>query len=267
MRFVLYNICYGTGPKLHQLLGLTGRNLRRIEVFLRDLEPDLVGLVEVDYGSFRSGRKNQVELLAASLGTYHCYSMKYGEQSLWRRIPVFNRQGNAFLARDRICNKTFHYFDSGMKRLVIELELEHVVVYLVHLSLGARTRHQQIAALFNLVKRTSKPCIVAGDFNALWGEQEIDLFLAATGLQSANVDSLPTFPSHRPNRHLDFVLHSPQIEISDFQIPQVTFSDHLPLVVDFHVRVAHDRRKQERAGHTFSSLSETLTSVLPRPVN
>jgi endonuclease/exonuclease/phosphatase family metal-dependent hydrolase len=266
MRFVLYNICYATGPKLHQLLGVTGKNLRRIEGFLRDLQPDLVGLVEVDYGSFRSGRKNQVELLAESLGTYHSYSMKYGEGSLWRRVPVFNRQGNAILARDRIRNETFHYFNSGMKRLVIELELDHVVVYLVHLSLGARTRQQQIAALFNLVKRTSKPCIVAGDFNAFWGEQEIDLFLAATGLQSANIEELPTFPSHRPTRHLDFILHSPQIEIVDFQIPRVTYSDHLPLVFDFNVNVGVDLRKQDRAAHCFSSLSETLAGVFPGPV-
>lgn len=246
MRFVLYNICYGTGPKPHHLMEMSGRSLRRIEGFLRDLNPDLVGLVEVDYGSFRSGRKNQVELLAESLGHYHSYSMKYGEKSLWRRIPVFNRQGNAFLARDRIRNETFHYFDSGMKRLVIELELEHVVVYLVHLSLGARTRQQQIAALFNLVKRTTKPCIVAGDFNVFWGEQEIDLFLAATGLQSANVEALPTFPSKRPTRHLDFILCSPEIEIVDFQIPRVTYSDHLPLVVDFNVNVGMNLRGRGR---------------------
>jgi endonuclease/exonuclease/phosphatase family metal-dependent hydrolase len=266
MRFVLYNICYGTGPKPHHLLGMTGRNLRRIEGLLRDLQPDLVGLVEVDYGSLRSGRKNQVELLAESLGAYHCYSMKYGESSFWRRVPVFNRQGNAILARDKICNETFHYFDSGMKRLVIELELERLVVYLVHLSLRARTRQQQIAALFNLVQRTSKPCIVAGDFNVFWGEQEINLFLEATGLQSANVEALPTFPSRRPTRHLDFVLHSPEIEIVDFQIPRVTYSDHLPLVVDFNVVVGLDLRKQSRAAHKFSSLSESLASVLPSPV-
>ncbi len=246
MRFVLYNICYGTGPKFHQLLGVTGKQLRRIEGFLRELEPDLVGLVEIDFGSFRSGRKNQVELLAESLGHYHSYSMKYDQSSLWRHVPIFNRQGNAFLARDRIHNETFHYFDSGMKRLVIELELDHLVVYLVHLSLGARTRQQQLNALFNLVKRADKPCIVAGDFNVFWGEQEIDLFLAATGLRSVNTGELPTFPSHRPTRHLDFILCSPEIEVVNFQIPRVRFSDHLPLVLDFNVQVECDRRAQNR---------------------
>ncbi len=40
------------------------------------------------------------------------------------------------------------FFDRGMKRLVIELELEHLVVYLVHLALGGKTRHQQLANLY-----------------------------------------------------------------------------------------------------------------------
>jgi len=249
MRFVLYNIRYATGTSAHGFMRPSHKNLERIGSFLRELEPDIVGLVEVDYGSYRMGRKNQVELLADSLGHYHSYSCKYGKQSFWRHIPIVNRQGNAFLARDRIRNETFHFFDRGMKRLVIELELDHLVVYLVHLSLGGKTRHQQLANLYELVKMTTKPCIVAGDFNMLWGEREIDLFLAATGLQNANSDSLPTYPSRNPCRHLDFILHSPEIAVCHFQVPKVMFSDHLPVVVDFDVKVEHDQRSAVRESH------------------
>ena len=246
MRFVLYNIRYATGLKARNFFRSSRKNLEQIRGFLCDLEPDVVGLIEVDQGSYRSGGKNQAELLAESLGHYHSHSIKYGENSLWRRVPVVRKQGNAFLARDRIRNETFHFFDQGMKRLIIELELEHVAVYLVHLSLGARTRHQQLSALYELVKKARKPCIVAGDFNALWGENEIDLFLAASGLQNANLRSLPTYPSQKPHRHLDFVLFSQGILLRDFQVPRVPFSDHLPLVVDFDVKVEIDRRQSPR---------------------
>jgi endonuclease/exonuclease/phosphatase family metal-dependent hydrolase len=249
MRFVLYNIRYATGIKAHGFVRTSHKNLERIGDFLRELEPDIVGLVEVDYGSYRMGRKNQVELLAESLGHYHSYSCKYGKKSFWRHVPVVNRQGNAFLARDRIRNETFHFFDRGMKRLVIELELEHLVVYLVHLALGGKTRHQQLANLYDLVKMTTKPCVVAGDFNMLWGEQEIDLFLAATGLQNANISGFPTYPSRNPNRHLDFILHSKEITIRDFQVPDVILSDHLPVVVDFDVQVDKDHRSAPRDSH------------------
>jgi len=251
MRFVLYNIRYATGLKAHNFLRSSQKNLELIRGFLHELEPDVVGLIEVDHGSYRTGGKNQAELLAESLGHYHSHSIKYGEKSLWRHVPVVRKQGNAFLARDRIRNETFHFFDQGMKRLVIELELEYVVVYLVHLALGARTRHQQLSALYELVKKTEKPCVVAGDFNALWGENEINLFLAASGLQNANLHRLPTYPSRKPYRHLDFVLFSKGILLRDFQVPRVPFSDHLPLVVDLDVEVELEMRKGSRPQHCF----------------
>lgn len=255
MRFLLYNMRYATGPRIHNYMSPSQRNLERITNFMKELQPDVVGLIEVDQGSYRTNGKNQAEQLAGALGHYHSHSIKYGHNSFWRRIPVLKQQGNAFLARDRIRNETFHYFQRGMKKLVIELELEHVVVYLVHLSLGARTRHHQLRNLYTMVKNTEKPCIVAGDFNMLWGEEEIDLFLAATGLQNANINNLPTFPSNRPRRHLDFVLHSKEISVKSFEVPRINFSDHLPVVVDFDVKVDHDQRKEQRGSHCFCALS------------
>ena len=264
MRFVLYNMRYATGPKMHNYVRKTSKNLGRITTFLRELEPDLIGLVEVDHGSYRSNGENQVELLAKSLGHYHSHAIKYGQRSFWRHVPVLKTQGNAFLARDRIRNETFHFFDQGMKRLVIELEFEHLIVYLVHLSLGARTRHQQLSALYELVKKTDRPCLVAGDFNMLWGESEIDMFLAATGLQNANTQGLPTFPSKNPQRHLDFILHSKEITVRDFQVPRVPFSDHLPLVVDFDVEVEHDLRTEPRPAHCYCPEDDPLAAVVAR---
>lgn len=247
MRFLLYNIRYATGRRAHGFLGPSRRNLERITAFLEEEQPDLVGLIEVDHGSYRSGGRNQSELLAESLGHYHAHAVKYRENSLWSRVPVLRKQGNAFLARDRIRQTTFHFFDQGMKRLVLELELEHAVAYLVHLSLGVRARHRQLRALYQMVRRTNKPHLVAGDFNMLMGEEEIDLFLAATGLQNANREGLPTYPSRNPRRHLDFVLYSKGIEVRDFRVPRVELSDHLPLVVDLDVEVAMDKRRRPRA--------------------
>ena len=239
MRFVLYNIRYGTGGKRDLpwsgYLRRTGPNLGRITDFLRPLNPDIVGLVEVDAGSYRSGRKNQAELMAADLGHYHTYRSKYSESGFAQSVPILNKQGNAFLTRDEIHNEEFHYFERGMKRLVIELELENLTVFLVHLALRYRIRHGQLDELYTLVKGTAKPHIVAGDFNSHWGDREIRLFLAATGLLNPNEEGLPSFPSRSPRRQLDFILHSPEVRPQRFLVPQVTHSDHLPLLMDFEV--------------------------------
>ncbi len=134
------------------------------------------------------------------------------------------------------------------------------MVFRVHLALGARARHQQLNALYVLVKKT-RPLPGGGDFNMLWGERESDLFLAATGLQNANTAVLPTFPSDKPQQHLDFVPHSREIRVRKFQVPRVTYSDHLPLVVDFEGEVEEERRRAPREpicqGPEYDSLAGT----------
>ena len=238
MRFVLYNIRYGTGNKIcrmpwSRMLRRTHQNLSDLITFLRSLSPDIVGLVEVDAGSYRSGRLNQAQQMAEALGHYHAYRSKYAETAWFGRMPLLADQGNAFLARDTIYGERFHYFKKGMKRLVIELELENLVVFLVHLSLTFRTRHNQLSDLYALLRETRKPYIVAGDFNALWGQDELRLFCAATHLCNADPCERPTFPSWAPKRQLDFILHSPEIRAERLEVPQVAYSDHLPVVLDF----------------------------------
>jgi endonuclease/exonuclease/phosphatase family metal-dependent hydrolase len=243
MRFLLYNIRYatGTGAAFHLPIPGAGylrsnsRVLSGITRFIKQQDPDIVGLVEVDTGSIRSGRVNQAEVIADSLGHYSTYQCKYGANSLNTFVPIVNKQANAFLASPRVEGERFHYFDTGIKRLIIELELDDVCVFLVHLSLKFRHRHAQLRQVFELVKRSHKPVIVGGDFNTFWGDNEMALFMEASGLRSANRERLPSYPSRNPRLELDFILYTRGIEIDAFEVPSVTFSDHRPLICDFHV--------------------------------
>jgi endonuclease/exonuclease/phosphatase family metal-dependent hydrolase len=241
MRLLLYNIRYaaGTGARFNlpvpgagYLIGNRGC-LEEITRFIGANDPDVVGLIEVDTGSIRTGMVNQADLIAERLGHYSTYQCKYGEDSLNTMLPIVRKQANAFLAAPRVHGERFHYFDTGIKRLIIELELEDVAIFLVHLSLKYRHRHFQLRHLYELVSRSQKPVIVAGDFNTFWGEHEIYLFMQASGLTSANERGLPSYPSHAPRKELDFILYSKGIEPRSFQIPQVRHSDHLPLIFDF----------------------------------
>ncbi len=243
MRLLLYNIRYavGGGASLHMPLPGAGyvignqNVLPEITRFIRSVDPDIVGLIEVDTGSIRSRMINQAESIAGSLGMNTSYETKYGEKSINHMLPIVRKQGNAFMAAQRVHGEKFHYFDTGIKRLIIELEMQDFAVFLVHLSLKYRHRHLQLRRLYDLVDATSKPVIVAGDFNTFWGENEIYLFMKAAGLRSANVNSLPTYPSRAPRRELDFILYQDGITVTDFRVPSVRHSDHLPLICDFSV--------------------------------
>ena len=255
MRLLVYNIRYatGTGPAFHLPVPGAGylrssrQILERITDFIAERDPDIVGLIEVDTGSIRSGMINQTEFIASHLKHYSTYQCKYGEDSLNQFMPIVRKQANAFLAAPRVHGERFHYFETGIKKLIIELELENVAVFLVHLSLKFRHRHYQLRHLHQLVRRQTKPVIVAGDFNTFWGEHEIYLFMQAAGLRSANVAGLPSYPSRWPRKELDFILYGQGIVPKAFDIPTVPLSDHLPLVFDFEIDPAHVRAPVEEA--------------------
>lgn len=241
MRFLLYNIRYGAGHGTHfhlpfpyaGYLRRSGSQLKKIAEFINTVEPDILGLVEVDGGSFRTDQQCQARNLADQLGMYHVIETKYAFGSVAKRMPLLRTQGNAILSNMEIISHRFHYFEEGVKRLIIQACMERVTVFLVHLSLTFRNRHYQLERLYRLIREVDRPLILAGDFNVLWGDRELDLFLGATGLVSANPDKLPSFPSRAPKRELDFILHSPELNVVNFQIPGVTFSDHAPLICDF----------------------------------
>lgn len=253
MRFLLYNIAYGAGvgTRLHfpfpfaGHLKSTGKNLGQILDFIRSVNPDIVGLVEVDSGSFRSGRDNQAEIIASELDYHHVFESKYFENSVVQMLPVVNKQGNAVLLNQPFCYTRFHYFSVGVKRLVIEVGLPEVVVFLVHLSLKFRHRQYQLTELYSLVRAVDRPVIVAGDFNTFRGSRELQLFLAAANLESANGLGEPSYPSRSPKMQLDFIFHSPEIRTNGFDIPSVRLSDHAPLVWDFEVAAAEPAWRPE----------------------
>ena len=243
MRLLLYNIRYavGGGASMHMPIPGAGYVLGNQSVlpditrFIKTVDPDIVGLIEVDTGSIRSRMVNQAEKIASDLGMNTSYETKYGEKSINQILPIVRKQGNAFMAAQRVHGEKFHYFETGIKRLIIELEMEEFAVFLVHLSLKYRHRHLQLRHLHDLIEKTEKPVIVAGDFNTFWGENEIYLFMRAAGLTSANVDSVPTYPSRAPRKELDFVLYQEGIEVQKLEIPNIRLSDHLPLICDFEV--------------------------------
>jgi endonuclease/exonuclease/phosphatase family metal-dependent hydrolase len=241
MRFLLYNIRYGAGIGRHFHLPVpysgylkhTNGNFQNIVDFIKSVSPDIIGLIEVDIGSFRSEKSNQAEDIAREMSQHPVYQSKYSVASIVQKVPVLNKQGNAILTNQKIKSQKFHYFREGIKRLVIELELEEFSVFLAHLSIKFRHRHYQLQDLHAMIKRQKKPVIVAGDFNVFWGDRELQLFLSATGLKNANISGEPSHPSRSPRRQLDYIFHSPQIRITGFQIPQVKLSDHAPLICDF----------------------------------
>ncbi len=243
MRFVLYNVRYGTGSGIHYHLPVPYSGcLRRTEgAFLRiaeyvaKLSPDIVGLVEADLGSFRQNGCCQPGTMASKMGGTHFSACQYRPGAALSRTPLLKSQGNAVVTKLPVLSTTAHSFRRGIKRSLLEVEFDEFILYLVHLSLGYRVRTKQIAELAERCAAAEKPMIVAGDGNTYAGRREFYPLIKALRLRNANAENLPTYPSSMPTLPLDFVLYSRGIVVDEFRVPRVRFSDHLPVVCDFRV--------------------------------
>ena len=243
MRLLVYNIRYGAGigrqfhfpfPYSGYLKPVNG-NFEKIVQYIKTVNPDIIGLLETDLGSYRVEYRSQVERIADDLNHEAVCQGKYDIDSFISRVPLLSKQGNAVLTSRPIKRKRFHYVQDGVKRLIIEVEFADVTLFLVHLSLKYRHRQNQLIDLLSVVANCTKPVIVAGDFNAVRGQRELSMFLSASGLVSANESGTASWPSRAPVLELDYIFHSPNIRSKQFRIPRVRLSDHMPLLWDFEV--------------------------------
>jgi endonuclease/exonuclease/phosphatase family metal-dependent hydrolase len=104
-----------------------------------------------------------------------------------------------------------------------------VLVVLLHLSLGERSRHQQLSYVRSLIKDEAH-VVVMGDMNSHLSGLLFDSPLADTSLLPA-ADSKPTYPSWRPALTLDHVLVTPSLTIRSCDVLDCNLSDHRPVAV------------------------------------
>jgi len=217
----------------------------RIVDELKQLHLDILALVEIDTGSFRS-KKDEVLFFENKLGLYNAVErVKYpfeGWLKLFHFVPILDMQANAILTKYSLGGIRYHVLHEGTKRVVIEATASTpapVTLLLAHLALGYGARHKQISELAHIVNRISTPVILMGDFNTFRGEEELTWLLSSTHLENlfkiSHSGTVLTQPTYHPKRRLDYVLTSPQIHVNDYSVLRFPFSDHLPLLVDFEV--------------------------------
>ena len=242
MKFMVYNIAYGTGaPKnrLDQVFGLyrymhTGRkHLEKVIDCIAEMKPDVTGLLEVDNGSLRTGYLNQGELIGHALHQTVYSAVKYAPGSVSRKIPILRRQSNIFLTAGKKQPCAFHYLQDGMKRLALEIEVGGIRFFLLHLALGKTVRQKQLRTLTEILCQLKSPYLIGGDFNVFSGTSELEHFMDRLGLCSANRSGHPTFPVWKPVQQLDYILYSKGIEPVRFTVGTEQASDHLPIMLEF----------------------------------
>ena len=239
LRLLSFNIQVGISTERYRhyltrswqhLLPHNGRagNLQKIGKLLSDF--DLVALQEADGGSLRSGFVNQVEHLA-QLGAF-----PYWYQQLNRNLGRFAQHSNGVLSRLKPQLLEDHPLPGPAGRGAILVRFGEgeaaLIVVMMHLALGAKTRALQLGYIRELIGGYRHQ-VLMGDMNTHAADLLEHSPLRDLGLVAPQVEA--TFPSWRPQRCLDHILLSSSLTLERVEVLAQPISDHLPVAVEIRL--------------------------------
>jgi endonuclease/exonuclease/phosphatase family metal-dependent hydrolase len=237
LRLLSFNIQVGIGTRRYREYvthgwkhvlphGSRATNLQRIADVIEQF--DVVALQEVDAGSLRSGFVNQVEYLADRARFPYWYAQ------LNRDLGPIAQHGNGLLSRVEPRGLEDHKLPGtipGRGAIVTRLSFGDldILLVLLHLSLGERSRQRQLSYVRELIDGEDH-VVIMGDMNSHLTPLLFGSPLSDTALVGANVME-PTFPSWRPAVALDHILLTPSLEVEACRVLDCELSDHRPLSV------------------------------------
>ena len=193
---------------------------------------DIVGLQEADPGSLRSGFTNQTHYLAERAG------FEYWSHQPNRRVGAVASSANGLLSRLEPLEVINHALPGriGGRGVLISRFGEGdagLTVAVAHLSLGAQSRRSQLAFIAEVLS-DHPHAVLMGDFNCTSDCAEMDVLYRGTGLQPPAC-AVHTFPSWRPQRAIDHILVTGNLQCANTQALPAAFSDHLALSTELVV--------------------------------
>lgn len=214
-------------------LPFTGRleNLDRVASFISQF--DVVGLQEMDAGSVRSQFVDLTAYLSDRAGFPHAFTR------VNRDLGALAKHSMGLLTRMEPAQVTMHRLPGAIPgRGAIEARFslggdDSLVLFLVHLALGRRTRMAQLDYVAEQIA-SAPHAIVMGDFNCPPDSREMQQLIMKTGLLDP-VPSAATYPSWDPRRIFDHILLTPDLGVSEMRVYNVNLSDHLPVGIEIQL--------------------------------
>lgn len=223
LRVMSYNIHHGEGTDKKI-------DLERIARVINSVEPDLVGLQEVDENVPRSKNIDQREILDELTGLCGSFASSielnggyYGNANLTRWIADLD-------------DRELPNPDDGERRRVIKLVVkqtkQHQPFYFLNTHFDNRpkeaTRLESAKFINELVKKDGDaPMIMVGDFNST-PESETHKELLKTWTRT-NKEPLPTIPVEKPSKQIDYIFVKPANRFRILKtevLPEAVASDH-----------------------------------------
>jgi len=226
LRILAYNIHHGEG--MDEVI-----DLERIATLIRDVDPDLVTLQEVDSVVARTGGVDQAAVLGELTGMQPIFGRfmpyqggAYG-MALLSRLPITSSQ-----------NLRLPDGDEPRTAVAATVELpsgRHVRLVGIHFY---RTETERLAQAQSLEEQLAgldhHPTILAGDFNSTPEDSVMTHLRSGWHVVDKGDDRL-TFSSFDPVKEIDYFIWRPERAFSlldQHLLDEPVISDHRPLVME-----------------------------------
>lgn len=245
LRVMTYNIAAG--------IGVDGNfNIDRIAETIRTSGADVIGLQEVDvHWGARSQFENEIRYLAEKLDMHAFFAPIYDFDPLEEGEP--RRQfGLAVLSKYPIIHSENHEISRlstqddnpeptmtpGFPEVVINIKGIKVSLYVTHLDYRADpfVREMQVEDMLNIMSGEHQ--ILVGDLNA--EPENLELQPLMSKFQDAwdvtNSEDGNTFPVPDAIKRIDYILTSPNLNVTNAQRIESDASDHFPVIADIMLK-------------------------------
>jgi endonuclease/exonuclease/phosphatase family metal-dependent hydrolase len=248
LRVLVYNIHAGKDAA-------GGPNLQRVADLVRSTRADLVLLQEVDRGTQRSGKVDQVHVLMDRTGLAAVFGRTLDYDGGTYGIAMLSRGGYSF-------NDTMplpvtpsqtraggSHEPRGALVTIVRTRIGRLHAITTHLDASREDtyRVQEAGGLIGIVnarRSNGTPLLLGGDFNSE-PPSAVQQQLRAAGLRDAwsecgHGDGL-TYPADKPVKRIDYLFLTATLACTDARVIDSQASDHRPLMVTVVLRTASGR--------------------------
>ncbi|HBE69135.1 MAG TPA: metallophosphoesterase [Planctomycetaceae bacterium] len=231
LRTVAYNIRHAVGMDKKLSVMRTAKRLH-------DLQPDVVGLAEVDVHCNRSGNVNQAAVLGNALKMHSAFGkfMDYDG----------GQYGMAVLSKYPIIDvHTLELPPGGEPRIALMAEVllpsdERILVVNVHFDWlrNDEIRFQQATKLRDYLRQVSMPVVLLGDFNDQPGSRTLRLFEELLEADKPESERF-TWSATEPKVEIDFIFAAPRERWSargTRVVDESVVSDHRPVLTELTLK-------------------------------
>lgn len=198
---------------------------------IKSMDADIVGLNEMRGKGTRADYEDQTAILSELTGMKHYYFAKaidvggenpYGN-AIISKYPILSAE--TILVPDPDPREGNRYYET---RCLLKAKLDcGITVLIIHFGLNRDEQKNAVATVLDHIE--NEKCILMGDFNVTPENDVLDP-IRKRMKDTAELFGEPqlSFPSDKPDRKIDYIFVSPDVEVIAADIPAIVVSDHRP---------------------------------------